>query len=696
MSRKKINLPNQPGSFHTKAIEATIIGLIIIVPIALHPQCFNFYTPAKEFAYETLIIIGLMFWVLKMMNREEIKFTSTPLNLPVISFIAICTLSLIWSDTFFTSLKELPLFLAGPLLYFIIVNNIRGEKQINRIISIVIIVGVVLGVYGIFQHNNIDFYFGIYRIVGQRVYGLSGNTGHFAGYIILPLSLAISLFLVSKNRNRKILLLIGILTMGTTLILTFGRSSYLALGISFLSMFFLFLLARGKNLIKENKKIFIFLLIVIILAVSLFVIPTSLIKPGPTISRIKGIFAIALLKNTLTSGARIAIWKVTGTMIKDRPILGSGIGTFKYNDLRYKAKFFEQGDNRSIYPYYGFADMTHNEYLQLWAELGAIGLALFLWIIIAYFSHGIRYLRREKDGQKQGIMIGLMGAVIAFLMNSFFWFPLHLPSSVSLLWLFIGLATVIGIEKNGKLEVKEKIISRGIKHKQESKNNIYKFMPIFFIVIILLAIFLCVTVARPFMARIIWYSGFKEFEKENWEKATDIYEVALKWDPYAGGLFYDLGKIFMMRNLYGTALKSFKESEKYFDLPGLPQNLAIVYLQSGMLDDAVIKLRQAISYQPNKYLMPPFYVELGNTYLKLERYEPAEIAFKDALKIDTNFVTASYGLASTYLRQNRIDEGLKELQKVIELAPNSQEAKYARDAIQKIEQAKPESQPTNQ
>jgi len=38
---------------------------------------------------------------------------------------------------------------------------------------------------------------------------------------------------------------------------------------------------------------------------------------------------------------------------------------------------------------------------------------------------------------------------------------------------------------------------------------------------------------------------------------------------------------------------------------------------------------------------------------------------------------------------------LEELKKVIELDPYSQEAKYARDAIQKIEQTKPEPQPTN-
>jgi len=34
------------------------------------------------------------------------------------------------------------------------------------------------------------------------------------------------------------------------------------------------------------------------------------------------------------------------------------------------------------------------------------------------------------------------------------------------------------------------------------------------------------------------------------------------------------------------------------------------------------------------------------------------------------------------------------LKKVVELGPESEEAKYARDAIQKIEQAKSDSQPT--
>ncbi len=680
MSRKKINLSNHPGSFYTKAIEATIIGLIILVPIAFYPRCIDVFNPPKEFVAEILILISLMFWLLKMTYREEIRFTSTPLSLPILSFVSICVLSLLWSDTFFTSLKELPLFLAGPLLYFIIVNNIRGEKQINRIISAVLLVGAALGLYGIFQYNGIDFPFWAHNIGRHQVFGLFGNVNYFAEYLIVPLSLAVSLFFTTKNRNRKILLLIGILAMGTTLMLTFTRGSYLGFGITLIVMFFLFLLSRGKRFIKENKKIFIIMLAAIIIVSFLFIIPNLLNKPGTAISQIKGRISAKTLKNELTSSGRTAIWKFTGMMIKDRPILGSGLGTFKYNSLRYQAKFFEQGDNYSIYPH-EFADKAHNEYLQLWAELGTIGLAIFFWLLIAYFNYGIRYLKREKDEQKQGIMIGLMGAVVAVLVDGIFGFPLHLPATIVLFWLVMGLAVVVGL----KDEVNAK------------KINISRFKPYLYIGIIFLTIFLCVTVMRPFMARIYWYYGNEEIKNQNYDynKAIKIYEKALKWDPYLGNLYYDLGTIFMKRELYNTALANFEKSAKYFDFPNLPLNLAIFYLAKGDLDKAIDEFKRAISYQSGEGAMPPLYVELGNAYLKLERYDEAETAFEEALKIDPNLVNACYGLAGAYLKQNLSNEALIELKKVIDLAPNSEEAKHARDAIQKIEQAKPESQPTN-
>jgi tetratricopeptide (TPR) repeat protein len=210
-----------------------------------------------------------------------------------------------------------------------------------------------------------------------------------------------------------------------------------------------------------------------------------------------------------------------------------------------------------------------------------------------------------------------------------------------------------------------------------------------------LAAFLCITVARPFVARTYWYYGNREVYNQNYDKAIKIYESGLKWDPYLGVLYYNLGTFFMSPNLYDTALTNFEKSSKYFDYRDLPQNLATIYLAKGDLDKAIDEFKRAISYQSKEGTMPPLYAELGNAYLKLEKYELAEAAFNEALQINPKLVSACYGLADAYLRQNKIDEGLVELKKVIELAPDSQEAKYAQDTIQKIEQEKLEVEDNN-
>ncbi len=687
MIRKKISLSNYHSSFYTKAIEASIIALVVFVPIAFYPRCITVFVPAKEVTAGVLIVLGLMFWGFKMVSEEKLKFTTSFLDLPILSFMAICIFSLFWSNNPFVSLKELPLFLAGPLLYFIITNNINDKRQIDRILNVLLIIGGLFGIYGILQYNGIDFPFWRGNVARRQVFGLFGNVNYFAEYLIVPLPLAISLFFATKKRTNKILPLAGILAMTGSLILTFTRGSYLAVGISLIFMFFLYIVNRGKNFLKENKKIFIIILIAILVATYLFVFPNPLNKPGTVISKIKGRISITQFTKSSSLKRRIAIWKFTSMMIKDHPLLGSGIGTYKYNTLRYQAKFFEQGDNRSIYPY-GHADKVHNEYLQLWAEIGIIGLGIFIWLIISYFNYGIKLIKRVKDRYNQGIIIGLMGSVIAVLIDSLFGFPLHLSATVVLFWLALVLTmAVAGTEVDaGKINIAQKKSNK--KEKKEKDRKITRFKPLLYICIILLSLFLCVTVIRPFIARTYWYYGSKEIKNKNWNEAIKIYEEALKWDPYLGQVYYNIGNILINEEFYITAQEYLEKAEKYIDYPNLPRDLAIVYLKKGMLDKVAIKLKQAISYQKNKKSMVPLYGELGNTYLHLNKYKTAEIAYKEARKINPNYVNARYGLAGVYLRQNRLEEALEELQKVIELAPDSAEAKYAREIMQKIAQEK--------
>ena len=147
------------------------------------------------------------------------------------------------------------------------------------------------------------------------------------------------------------------------------------------------------------------------------------------------------------------------------------------------------------------------------------------------------------------------------------------------------------------------------------------------------------------------------------------------------------------KGIVNLALEYLEKADKYIDNPNLPQNFALIYLKKGQLDKAAIKLKQAISYQPDEKSMLPLYSELGNTYLQVKSYKPAETTFKNALEINPDFVKAHYGLAVAYLQQNKQTGALEELQKVIELAPNSVEAKHAQNIMQQIAQEKLKAPP---
>jgi len=695
MEQKEINLPkvSDEKSIWTNAIEVTIIALIILTPLVFYPYLVRIFNPPKELVFNILVIVGLMFWKLKMVNKEEVKITHTPLNLPVLAFMVICTLSLLWSNSPMVSLLELPLFLAGPILYFIVVNNIKDDDQINRLLTPLLIISSLLGIYGIFQYNGIDFSFWKANVGRNQVFGLFGNVNYFAEYMIIPLPLAISLFFATQKRTYKILLLVGILAMGGSIILTLTRGSYLAIGISSIFMFLLYLTSRGKSFLKEHKKIFIFILALIILVTFLFVLPNPLNKPGTVISKIKGRISISQFTSGSSLKRREAIWGFTILIIKDHPLLGSGLGTFKYNSLNYQAKFFDQGENRRLYPY-GIADKVHNEYLQLGAEIGILGLGIFLWLIISYFNYGIRILKKIKDQYKQGIIIGLMGGVVAVLIDAIFGFPLHLPATLVLFWLFIGLIVSLNHSENYTEQEVKTVRVKGTQSKAKSdrsdrtESNIYRFKPLLYLITILLSLFICVVVARPFVSQVYEYYGVQHAKKADYDIAIKNFHEALKWNPYFGMIYYNLGQIVTQKGIYGVSIEYFEKAGKYMDHPDLPGRLAYLYLKKGQTDKAIVKLKQAISYQKDEKSMVPLYNDLGNNYLRLGRYKPAEIAFINAIKINPKYVNAHYGLAGAYLRQNKIDEGLEELQKVIELAPDSQEAKYSRNIIQQITQEK--------
>lgn len=686
MAYKELITTADKKSFWKKYIEKGIYLLIILLPLVFYPWCMDIFRPVKQLVAEILVLVYLMFWGFKLVDERNHRFVRTFLDIPLFGFMLLGIISLFWSDSLLVSLRALPLFLVGPILYFIVVNNLQNEFQIKKILSLSILIGSILGLYGIFQYQGIDF--SIWRgNVGRAIItGFFGNVNYFAEYLITLLPLAISLFLVTSVKSKKILLLMGILAMGGSLMLTFTRSSYLGFGVSLVFMFLLFMIFKGKTFIKENKKIFIFVLIAVILTTFLFMIPNPLNEPGSAISKIKSRTPISInaLKEGYSVRRRMAIWNFTWMMITDRPILGSGIGTFKYNSLRYQAKFLSQGENYSLYPF-GIAYEAHNEYLHFWAELGFVGLGIFLCLIIGYFYYGWKVLKKIKDNYKRGMVIGLMSSVLAVLVDGIFGFPFHLSAVLIMFWLFFAITVVIGIKEMQSNEgIKKRRIENSTKVRPGKKSH---YRIILFILIIVLTLFLSIDLIRPFMARVNWHYGYIEVKRKNWDEALNIFQNALKWDPYFGQMSFNIGEVLIEKGLYEEAGEYFKIAEKTCDLPKLPFYLGIVYNSQGDLEMAAKKFKQAIFYQKNEEEMVPVYINLGTTYFRLKENDLAEKSYQNALKIEPDSLQAHFGMGLVYVEKKLWQKAVEEFSMVVKLKPDSKEAKKAQEIIQQITQS---------
>jgi len=128
---------------------------------------------------------------------------------------------------------------------------------------------------------------------------------------------------------------------------------------------------------------------------------------------------------------RVTYWKAALGMIRDNPWLGIGWGAFEKAYPRYMIL--------GGYP----VKLAHNDYLQVWAETGIVGLNAFvgLWLVFLYSFW--RKMRSAATGELRGIACGLGAGVIGFLAHGLIDFDLYLPALAYYLFALLGLLVAV-------------------------------------------------------------------------------------------------------------------------------------------------------------------------------------------------------------------------------------------------------------
>jgi O-antigen ligase len=385
---------------------------------------FAVFSPWSIAGAQTMLALGLLAWLAKMALSGRINLVRTPLNLPLLLYAAALVLAVIVSPFKMHSLSALrEEWLL--LVFFLIVNNVREEVEVERLLTILIGVSALVGLYAVWQHySGTDLYRSQSLEPRGNVFMSLGFFSHhltLGGYLMLVF-LPASVLLLHAGRSglRRIIDFCAPIVLGLALVFSYARSAWLGAVMGILTF----------GLLKGGKFVLLMMLGVCVLALLIYVVePTSW-------DRVKEVN----LSKDKPESTRIRLWQTSIAMIKKSPIWGVGLGGWGVLFDEYKVEGV-----------YAATCHPHNDYLNVAVNTGLLGLLAYLSIWVVFLYSTVRSLR-ENTGSclARSVQMGGAVAIVAFLFAGLLQ-CYYTDAEVNMLVMFIlGLTTVLNLKTKGE------------------------------------------------------------------------------------------------------------------------------------------------------------------------------------------------------------------------------------------------------
>jgi len=329
-----------------------------------------------------LVIIGFS-WFLKTAIKKELGlFLRTPLNRPIACYFAICLIATLFGfmmgrvsglTGFFFVLKYFEYF----IVYFMVVNQLRDKRQMERFVTVMLIVCFIVCLVSIAQIPG-----------GGRVTapfeGVEGEPNTLGGYLILILSITLGLLFAYGSKKQKSVFAALTFFIVVSLLATLSRSSWLAVVPMLLTLIYF-----------SKRKMVIIVPLIMMILLSPFVLPSGVKERALftfTQSKEKGQIEIGGARIDTSTSARLSSWK--NVLTRDfitHPILGYGVTGYTFLDAQYP---------------------------RVLAETGILGLLSFIWLLAAVFKNALYTYRNTSDPLFSGLSLGYLAGFAAMLVHS--------------------------------------------------------------------------------------------------------------------------------------------------------------------------------------------------------------------------------------------------------------------------------------
>lgn len=372
--------------------------------------------------------VGLL-WIQFMPLPEGILGLLSPETLAVEKGVARYTLSLDAS----ASERYFMLGYAYFSVFLVTLLTVRDGRRIDQLAGALVLNGLFQACLGILLFSvgaaYRIFFTDIFhtRVIGSYVYH-----NHFAGYMEICLSVGIGLMLARLGAQPS---RTGDWRNKAASALAFILSPQMRLRVMLVVMVIALVLTRSR---MGNTSFFAALLLVGLLSLllsrrmapatvglifSLVIIDAAVIGTWVGLEKVVARIQETTLQNAPGSQEesveqRLDVSRKTLDLIRDFPAFGTGGGSFYNAYVRYK--------NPAIPVYF---DHTHNDYLEIAADNGLIGVGLLSGFVLVSAAAALHVLRRRRSSVPRGMAFGTLMLITVLLIHSSVDFNLQLPAN---------------------------------------------------------------------------------------------------------------------------------------------------------------------------------------------------------------------------------------------------------------------------
>jgi len=345
---------------------------------------------------DLLVVFLAIGWLMSFGLRQQKagpldrEFSRIPIYLVAAMLALVCTMALSMTTALniSSSLKEISKWLEFLVVALLGAQYLRTRRQIWTIIVLICLAGISQALYGYIQaFFNIGPQAFI-RDASLRVYGTFDQPNPYAGYINIPLSIALALTLLGRGWLTRILAGLTAILLGIAEYLSQSRGGEMAIVAALV-----FIVLAGMPRILTLMRVLIIALLGFFEALLAGWIPLHIFNP---VLHFLGLIQISLIQPSsqdFSTAERLAHWIAGLHMFLDHPILGVGIGNYADAYPQYFITIFVDPLGHA-----------HNYYINIAAETGFIGLTAYVLFLLAMFVAGVTALRHINKKYEQAKM----------------------------------------------------------------------------------------------------------------------------------------------------------------------------------------------------------------------------------------------------------------------------------------------------